>query len=136
VVVLMMLVVKPNGLFGERCARRSEVPMRFIFKTRYEQDLRCSSTTASASGTACCCWPCWPRPGWLPEYWLSQITFVLIYAVVGLGLMLLAGLHRAVLDRPCRLPGRGRLHQAVLAAQGLAVSADAGRRPGLSARWA
>ena len=30
-------------------------------------------------------------PWIIAEYWLAQLTFVLIYAIVGLGLMLLAG---------------------------------------------
>jgi branched-chain amino acid transport system permease protein len=30
-------------------------------------------------------------PWALPEYWLAQLTFILIYSVVGLGLMLLSG---------------------------------------------
>ena len=30
-------------------------------------------------------------PWVLPEYWLAQLSFVLIYSIVGLGLMLLAG---------------------------------------------
>ena len=49
------------------------------------------STAGTCSGTACWCWRCSPRPGSFAEYWLAQLTFVLIYSVVGLGLMLLSG---------------------------------------------
>jgi branched-chain amino acid transport system permease protein len=81
VVVLVMLMVKPNGLFGGSCARRS----RGVHHAFHLQDrLRagpgaCSSTAASLL----------VRPagaGLLagalagPEYWLAQLTFVLIYA--------------------------------------------------------
>jgi hypothetical protein len=51
---------------------------------------RCSSTAGRSSGTRC-----WPRP-WSPrpscsEYALSQFSFIGIYAIVCLGLMLLSG---------------------------------------------
>ena len=62
-------------------------------------------------------------PWVLPEYWLAQLTFILIYSVVGLGLMLLVGLHRPVLARPRRLPRRRRVHR------GGAASARACRFP-------
>jgi branched-chain amino acid transport system permease protein len=44
------------------------------------------------------------------EYLLAQLTFILIYSVVGLGLMLLAGFTGSVLHRPCGLPWGGGLH--------------------------
>ena len=114
----------------ERCARRSEAPMRFIFKTDYDAGHPpVSSTAARCSGTAlllrrCCS----PRPGCCPSTGWRSCTFILIYS------------HR----RP-RADAAGRLHrassrsatrrssasaptpQAVLPARGCAVPAVAGR---------
>jgi branched-chain amino acid transport system permease protein len=59
--------------------------MRFIFKTDYAQDINgwpsmaamCSGTAAAAAAGA--------APWLFAEYWLAQLTFILIYAIVGLG---------------------------------------------------
>ena len=64
--------------------------MRFIFKTTYEQDIRLVKHGGQAFwygllGLALAAAPL------LPEYYLSQLTFVCIYALVGVGLMLLTG---------------------------------------------
>jgi len=65
--------------------------MRFIFKTSYEQDIVLAKHGGhifwySALGLVLLAAP------WIfSEYWLSQLIFVLIYSIVGLGLMLLAG---------------------------------------------
>jgi branched-chain amino acid transport system permease protein len=65
--------------------------MRYLFKTNYEQDIRLAKHGGhvfwyGALGVALLL-----APWVVTEYWLAQFTFVLIYAVVGLGLMLLAG---------------------------------------------
>jgi len=65
--------------------------VRFIFKTDYGQDIKLARHGGhvfwySALGILLAAAP------WIfPEYWLAQLTFVLIYGIVGLGLMLLAG---------------------------------------------
>ncbi len=65
--------------------------MRFIFKTDYGQDINLAKHGGhvfwySALGVLLVAAP------WLfAEYWLAQLTFILIYSIVGLGLMLLAG---------------------------------------------
>ena len=64
--------------------------MRFIFKTSYDQDIRLVKHGGQAFwygllGLALAAAPL------LPEYYLSQLTFVCIYALVGVGLMLLTG---------------------------------------------
>jgi branched-chain amino acid transport system permease protein len=65
--------------------------LRFLFKTDYAQDIRLARHPGHVfwysllAGLLLC------SPWLLPEYWLAQLTLVLIYAVVGLGLMLLAG---------------------------------------------
>lgn len=103
--------------------------MRFIFKTSYEQDINLAKhgghvACYSALGAALLA-----APWVLPEYWLSQLTFVLIYAVVGLGLMLLAGFTGLFSLGHAAFMGVGAYSQAALSAAGwpfpaaLAVSA-------------
>ncbi|MFP8778547.1 branched-chain amino acid ABC transporter permease [Hydrogenophaga sp. RWCD_12] len=65
--------------------------MRFIFKTDYNQDIRLAKHGGHVFWYALLCAFLLVAPWTLPEYWLAQLTFVLIYAIVGLGLMLLAG---------------------------------------------
>ena len=65
--------------------------MRFIFKTSYEQDLRLAKHGGHVFWYAALLLALLAAPWLMPEYWLAQLTFVLIYGIVGLGLMLLAG---------------------------------------------
>ncbi len=65
--------------------------MRFIFKTSYEQDIRLAKHGGHVFWYAALLLGLLAAPWLLPEYWLAQLTFVLIYGIVGLGLMLLAG---------------------------------------------
>jgi branched-chain amino acid transport system permease protein len=65
--------------------------MRFIFKTDYEQDIRLAKHGGHVFWYGALVAGLVMAPFALPEYWLAQLTFVLIYSVVGLGLMLLAG---------------------------------------------
>ena len=65
--------------------------MRFIFKTDYGQDVRLAKHGGHVFWYALLLAALALAPLVAPEYWLAQITFVLIYAVAGLGLMLVAG---------------------------------------------
>jgi branched-chain amino acid transport system permease protein len=65
--------------------------MRFIFKTDYGQDVRLAKHGGHVFWYSALVAALVAAPFLLPEYWLAQLTFVLIYSVVGLGLMLLAG---------------------------------------------
>ena len=65
--------------------------MRFIFKTSYDQDIRLVKHGGQLFWYALLLIMLFAAPWLMPEYWLAQLTFVLIYGVVGLGLMLLAG---------------------------------------------
>ncbi len=65
--------------------------MRFLFKTRYLQDIRLVRHGGQAFWYGLLVIALLAAPWALPEYWLAQLTFVLIYSVVGLGLMLLSG---------------------------------------------
>lgn len=65
--------------------------MRFIFKTRYEQDLQIFKHSASARWYAALLLLLLIAPMVLPDYYRSQLVFIFIYAVAGFGLMLLSG---------------------------------------------
>ena len=65
--------------------------MRYIFKTDYLQDIRLAKHAGHKFWYGALLLLLVLAPLWVPEYWLAQLTFVLIYSIVGLGLMLLAG---------------------------------------------
>src|SRR5512145_3453444 len=65
--------------------------MRFLFKTDYDQDIRLAKHGGHVFWYGLLCLFLLVAPWAIEEYWLAQLTFVLIYAIVGLGLMLLAG---------------------------------------------
>lgn len=65
--------------------------MRFIFKTQYNQDITLAKHGGHVFWYSMLALFLVAAPWVVAEYWLAQLTFVLIYAVVGLGLMLLAG---------------------------------------------
>jgi branched-chain amino acid transport system permease protein len=88
--------------------------MRFIFKTSYAQDIALAKHGGhvfwySLLGAALIA-----APWVLPEYWLAQLTFVLIYGIVGLGLMLLAGFTGQFSIGHAAFLGTGAYTQAVL----------------------
>ncbi len=65
--------------------------MRFLFKTRYEQDIALARHGGHLFWYGLLLVALVVAPFLLPQYWLEQLSFVLIYAIVGLGLMLLSG---------------------------------------------
>jgi branched-chain amino acid transport system permease protein len=65
--------------------------MRFIFKTDYAQDLRLAKHGGHLFWYGLLMLLLVAAPWVFAEYWLAQLTFVLIYGIVGLGLMLLSG---------------------------------------------
>ncbi len=65
--------------------------MRFIFKTDYNQDIQLAKHPGHVCWYGAMLLLLFAAPWLFPEYWLAQLTFVLIYGIVGLGLMLLAG---------------------------------------------
>src|SRR3989344_795356 len=64
--------------------------MRFIFKTSYEQDIRLAKHGGHVFWYSLLCLALVAAPWVAPEYWVSQLTFVHTYAIVGLGQLLLA----------------------------------------------
>jgi branched-chain amino acid transport system permease protein len=65
--------------------------MRFIFKTTYDQDIRLVKHGGQVFWYGVLALMMVAAPLIMSEYALAQLTFVLIYAIAGLGLMLLAG---------------------------------------------
>ena len=65
--------------------------MRFLFKTDYNQDITLAKHGGQTFWYSLLGLFLVTAPWVIQEYWLAQLTFVLIYSVVGLGLMLLAG---------------------------------------------
>ena len=103
--------------------------MRFIFKTDYAQDLRLAKHSGHVFWYSALMLGLVAAPILLEEYWLAQLTYVLIYGVVGLGLMLLAGYTGLFSLGHAAFLGVGAYTQAVLTNHGvpfplaLAVSA-------------
>ncbi len=65
--------------------------MRFVFKTSYDQDIDLARHGGQRAWYAALVVALLLAPLVLPDYWLSQLTFICIYGTVGVGLMLLSG---------------------------------------------
>ena len=65
--------------------------MRFIFKTDYAQDIKIAKHGGQVFWYGALLLVLLLAPWLFAEYWLAQLTFVMIYSIAGLGLMLLAG---------------------------------------------
>jgi branched-chain amino acid transport system permease protein len=104
--------------------------MRFIFKTRYDQDIVLAKHGGHKFWYTLLMLALIGAPWWLESYGLAQLTFILIYGVVGLGLMLLAGFTGLFSIGHAAFLGVGAYTQAVLVAQGwpfpLSLAAAAG----------
>jgi branched-chain amino acid transport system permease protein len=92
--------------------------MRFIFKTRYDQDIVLAKHGGHKFWYGLLLLSMLAAPWWLEDYGLAQLTFILIYSIVGLGLMVLAGFTGLFSIGHAAFLGVGAYTQAVLAAQG------------------
>jgi branched-chain amino acid transport system permease protein len=88
--------------------------MRFLFRTDYAQDIRLAKHGGHVFWYSALVLALVAAPWVLPEYWLAQLTFVLIYGIVGLGLMLLAGFTGLFSLGHAAFLGVGAYTQAVL----------------------
>lgn len=93
--------------------------MRFIFKTDYAQDIRLIKHGGQAFWYGLLAVFLLLAPWIVPEYWLAQLSFVLIYGIIGLGLMLLAGYTGQFSLGHAAFVGVGAYAQAVLTNAGL-----------------
>ena len=88
--------------------------MRFIFKTDYEQDIRLVKHGGQLFWYGALGLFLLAAPWLMSEYWLAQLSFVLIYGIVGLGLMLLSGFTGQFSMGHAAFLGVGAYAQAVL----------------------
>ncbi len=65
--------------------------MRFIMKTKYQQDIRLFKYGSTLGWYLALVAGCLLMPLILDEYLLSQMTFICMYAIAAVGLMLLTG---------------------------------------------
>ena len=93
--------------------------MRFIFKTSYEQDIRLAKHGGHVFWYGLLVLALLTAPWWLPEYWLAQLTFMLIYGIAGLGLMLLSGFTGQLSLGHAAFLGVGAYAQGVLTNAGM-----------------
>ena len=107
--------------------------MRFIFKTDYDQDIRLAKHGGHVFWYSLLLALLVAVPRLIEEYWLAQLTFVLIYSVVGLGLMLLAGFTGLFSMGHAAFLGVGAYTEAVLAAKGWPFPLSLALSAGLSA---
>ena len=92
--------------------------MRFIFKTDYGQDIRLVKHSGQVFWYGLLLLFMLSAPAWAGDYFLSQLSFVLVYAVAGLGLMVLSGYTGLASIGHAAFLGVGAYVQAVLSARG------------------
>ena len=92
--------------------------MRFLFKTDYDQDLRLLPHAIQKFWYALLLALLLATPWMLPEYFTAQLTFIMIYGIVGLGLMLLSGYTGLISLGHAAFLAVGAYTEAVLAAHG------------------
>ncbi len=107
--------------------------MRFLFRTRYDEDIDLARHGGDRFWYTLLLACLLVAPWALPEYWLAQLTFVLIYSVVGLGLMLLAGFTGLFSLGHAAFLGVGAYTETVLAAHGWPFPLSLAVAMGLSA---
>jgi branched-chain amino acid transport system permease protein len=92
--------------------------MRFIFKTDYAQDIRLAKHGGHVFWYSGLLVAVALAPWVVSEYWLAQLTFIAIYGIVLLGLMLLAGFTGLFSIGHAAFVGVGAYTQAVLTGMG------------------
>ncbi len=107
--------------------------MRFIFKTSYDQDIDLARHGGHRFWYSLLLALLVAAPWIVAEYWLSQLSFILIYGIVGLGLMLLAGFTGLFSLGHAAFLGVGAYTEAVLAAKGWPFPLSMACAMGLSA---
>lgn len=107
--------------------------MRFIFKTTYDQDINLAKHGGHVWAYGLLLVLLCAAPWLMEEYWLAQLTFVLIYGIVGLGLMLLAGFTGLFSIGHAAFMGVGAYVAAVMSAHGVSFPVSVLASAGLAA---
>jgi branched-chain amino acid transport system permease protein len=92
--------------------------MRFVFRTDYAQDLQLFTHGGQTLWYGTLAIALMSVPWLLSPYYVSQLTFVLIYAIVALGLMLLSGFTGQISLGHAAFLAVGAYTEGVLAAKG------------------
>ncbi len=92
--------------------------MRFVFKTSHAQDLALFEHNGQRFWCGLLAVALLAMPALASGYWLSQLIFIFIYGIVGLGLMLLAGFTGQMSIGHAAFMAVGAYSEAVLAARG------------------
>jgi branched-chain amino acid transport system permease protein len=95
--------------------------MRFIFKTDYDQDIRLFKHREAVFWYALLVAAVIAAPLVLDRYLLSQATFVFIYAIAGVGLMLLSGYTGQISLGHAAFFAVGSYTEAILIAKGVPI---------------
>jgi branched-chain amino acid transport system permease protein len=93
--------------------------MRFIFKTDYAQDIHLAKHGGHIFWYSLLMVVLVAAPWLFAEYWLAQLTFILIYSIAALGIMLLAGFTGLFSLGHAAFLGVGAYTQAVLTNAGI-----------------
>ncbi|MES2383240.1 MAG: branched-chain amino acid ABC transporter permease [Pseudomonadota bacterium] len=107
--------------------------MRFIFKTDYGQDINLAKHGGHVFWYGALVLLLVAAPWLFAEYWLAQLTFILIYSIAGLGLMLLAGFTGLFSLGHAAFLGVGAYTQAVMTNAGVPFPIALAFAAGLSA---
>ncbi|MBA4328624.1 MAG: branched-chain amino acid ABC transporter permease [Polaromonas sp.] len=107
--------------------------MRFIFKTNYGQDINLAKHGGHVFWYGALMLLLVAAPWLFAEYWLAQLTFILIYSIAGLGLMLLAGFTGLFSLGHAAFLGVGAYTQAVMTNAGVPFPVALACAAGLSA---
>ncbi|HEX2649375.1 MAG TPA: branched-chain amino acid ABC transporter permease [Burkholderiales bacterium] len=93
--------------------------MRFIFKTDYAQDIRLFKHGGQVFWYGLLMLALLAAPWWAGEYVMSQLHFILIYSIVGFGLMMLTGFTGQVSLGHAAFLAVGAYTEALLQAAGM-----------------
>jgi branched-chain amino acid transport system permease protein len=93
--------------------------MRFIFKTDYAQDIRLVKHGGHVFWYGLLAVLLLAAPWWASEYVMSQLHFILIYSIVGFGLMMLTGFTGQVSLGHAAFLAVGAYTEALMQAQGV-----------------
>jgi branched-chain amino acid transport system permease protein len=107
--------------------------MRFLFKTNYDQDIDLAKHGGQRFWYGLLLVALLSAPWLLPDYWLAQLTLVFIYAIVAIGLMLLAGFTGQFSIGHAAFMGVGAYTEAYLIAKGWPFPLSMACAMGLSA---
>lgn len=107
--------------------------MRFLFKTGYDQDIDLVRHGGQRFWYGLLMIALLAAPWVLPDYWLAQLVFSFIYAIVAVGLMLLAGFTGQFSIGHAAFMGVGAYTEAYLIARGWPFPLSLACAMGLSA---